>query len=199
MSWLKRSYRRDWLQRSPSLNTIALKHELWNRTIWELKPEAMDKDPNKVTKSDYMPVEQINTGTELIFSIGSEIIIIHANDNLTVGESLKDFINKMIVLRNVISDFVRDYPHHVDTMTPFTIKKFLNSDTGASAMFTSTAAMSITETHGYYFEVSSCDNKARLYITSEKEMLEITTKILKMIAILITEANTTLDTYKGRI
>lgn len=199
MSWLKRSYKRDWLQRTPSLNTIAHRHELWNRTVWELKPEAMDMDPNKVTKADYMPVEQINTCTEIIFSIGSEIVILHDNENQTVRESLKDFVVKLELLREIINGFVRDYPRHLDAMTPFTVKRFLNPDTGPCAMYTSTVAMSITESHGFFFEIASCDSKARLYIKTEKELLEITTKIIRVITTSITEVNTTLETYKGRI
>lgn len=199
MTWLKRSYKRDWLQRAPSLNSIAHKHELWNRTIWEPKPECMDKDPAKLVRSDYMPVEQINTRTEIIFSIGSNIVIIHDNENQTVAEGLKEYVRKLELLKEVINGFVRDYPRHLDAMTPFTVKKFLNPDTGPCAMYTSTVALSITDSHGFFFEIASCDDKARAYLKDEKELLEVTTKIIRVLSTSITEVKTTLETYKGRI
>lgn len=200
MAWLKRSYKRDWLQRSPMLNTVSYKHELSNGTTWELKPESEDKDPLKLSwAEDYTPREQVIGTFEMFFSIGSEIIKLHANDFIGVGDALKDYIRKITQIRETISAFLRDYKKFHDRGAPFIIKEFLNGSEGASAIYTSTIAISCSETHSFFFEISSCDDKARLYVSSEKDFVEMLVKLQKFLMSAITDATTTADTYKGRL
>lgn len=200
MAWIKRSYKRDWLQRNPKLNTVGYRHELSNQTVYELKPESEDKDPNKRNWSDdYYPVEQIFGLFELTFSIGSELIKIHANDNIGTGDSLKDYIKKIELMRDIVQRFVRDYKSFYDKSSSFIIKEFLNGSNGPSEIYTSTLAISTSVSHGFFFEVASCDDKARMYSWEEKEFLEILIKLIKFLTCTITDAQATLDKFKGRL
>lgn len=200
MAWLKRSYKRDWLQRVPMLNTVSYRHELSNSTVWQLKPESEDKDERKRTwADDYYPVEQLFGIFELTFSIGSEIIKLHANDFIGVGDALKDYIRKIELVKDIIGRFMRDYKRFHDKDAPFIIKEFLNASEGPSAIYTSTCAISCSSTHSFFFEIASCDDKARLYMEKEKDFLEFLIKLLKFLTGAITDAKTTADTYKGRL
>lgn len=200
MAWLKRSYKRDWLQRVPMLNTVSYRHELSNGMSWELKPESENKDPLKLTwADDYTPVEQVYGTFELMFSIGSEIIKLHANDFIGVSDALKDYIRKVTLIRENIGSFLRDYREFYDKDKPFIIKEFLNGSEGASAIYTSSMAISWSSTHGFFFEISSCDDKARLYVDKEKDFVEMLVKLQKFLMGVITDATTTADSYKGRI
>lgn len=200
MAWLKRSYKRDWLQRSPMLNTISYRHELSNITTWEVKPESIDKDPNKRTwADDYYPREVIHTTFELIFSIGSEIVKIHASDFIGASDSLKDYTRKLELLRNIVQRFMNEYRPFHDMDKAFIIKEFLNPGEGPTAIYTSTVAISTSATHGFFFEIASCDDKARLYVEKEKDFLELLIKLTKFLTAAITDAKTTMDTYKGRL
>ncbi|UQT02674.1 hypothetical protein YUBABA_01580 [Serratia phage vB_SmaM-Yubaba] len=200
MAWLKRSYKRDWLQRSPKLNTVSYRHELSNMTTWELKPESEDKDPNKRTwADDYYPVEVIQATFELTFSIGSEIIRIHAPDFIGASDALKDYTRKLEYLRDIIQRFMNEYRPFHDKDKAFIIKEFLNPGEGPTAIYTSTVAISYSTSHGFFFEIGSCDDKARLYVEKEKDFLELLIKLTKFLTSAITDAKTSMDTYKGRL
>lgn len=200
MAWLKRTHKRDWLQRSPYLNAVGFTHELSNTTVWELKPESEDKDEKKRTwADDYYPVEQIQSNFELFFSIGSEVIKLHANDFIGPSDALKDYTRKIELLKDIIQRFIRDYKPFYEKDKPFIIKEFLNGSEGASAIYTSTCAISCSVTHGFFFEIASCDDKARLYFFKEKSFLEMLAKLQKFLTSAITDAKTTMDTYKGRL
>lgn len=197
MAWLKRSYKRDWLQRVPSLNTVAYKHELSNTTTWDIKPEAMDKKVQKWPE-DYYPHEELRANFETIFSIGSNIILLHANDFIDPLEALKDYHRKIELIREVLQRFIRDYKKFYERDDPFIIKEFLNGATGPSAIYTSTVAISTSVTHNFFFEIASCDNKARLYMDKEKDFLEMLHKLQRFILTAATDAKSTMDTYKGK-
>lgn len=200
MAWLKRTNKRDWLQRAPKLNTVSFRHELSNITSWQVKPESEDKDPNKRTwADDYYPVEVIQCIFELTFSIGSEIIKLHANDFVGASDALKDYTRKLELIRDVLQRFVRDYKPFYDKEKAFIIKEFLNGSEGPSAIYTSTVAISTSITHGFFFEIASCDDKARLYVDKEKDFLEVITKLNKFLTSAITDARSALETYKGRL
>lgn len=200
MAWVKRTYKRDWLQRSPYLNTVSFRHELSNQTRWEVKPESEDKDVNKRTwADDYYPVEVMVATFEIIFSIGSEIIRLHANDFIGPNDALKDYVRKITLVKDIIGRFIRDYRKFHDKDAPFIIKEFLNGSEGASAIYTSTVAISCSSTHSFFFEIASCDNKARLYVDKEKDFLEMLIKLQKFLSTAITDAQAALDTYKGRL
>ncbi|AEV89738.1 hypothetical protein OBP_301 [Pseudomonas phage OBP] len=200
MTWVKRTYKRDWLQRSPYLNTVSFRHELSNQTRWEIKPESIDKNERKLTwADDYYPVEEMIATFELVFSIGSEIIKLHANDFIGPSDALKDYVRKITLIKEVIGHFIRDYKSFHDKDAPFIIKEFLNSSEGPSAIYTSTIAISCSSTHSFFFEIGSCDDKARLYIEKEKDFLEMLIKLQKFLSGAITDAQAALDTYKGRL
>ena len=164
MAWLKRSYKRDWLQRSPKLNTISFRHELSNSTRWELNPESENIQVNERTWSkDYTPVEFIHPTFELVFSIGSEIIKLHANDNIGGNDALKDYVRKLGVMRDLINRFLSDYKQHYGAGKTFVLKEFLNSSTGPSAVYTSMVAVGTSTTHDFFFDIASCAEKARHY------------------------------------
>lgn len=197
MAWLKRSYKRDWLQRAPSLNTVAYKHEMSNVTTWDIKPEAIDKREQKWPE-DYYPHDILKVQFETIFSIGSNIIVLHANDFIDPMEALKDYHRKIELIRDVIQRFIRDYKKFYDRDSPFIIKEFLNGSEGASAIYTSTIAVSCSTTHDFFFEISSCDHKGRTYVLKEKDFLEMLHKLQKFILGASTDAKSALDTYKGK-
>lgn len=199
MAWLKRSYKRDWLQRQPSLNTVAYRHELSNVTAWAIKPEAIDKADNKRKwPEDYFPHEELLAKFETIFSIGSNIILLHANDFIDPLEALKDYHRKIELIRDVIQRFIRDYKKFYDRDDPFIIKEFLNGSEGPSAIYTSTVAISTSVTHNFFFEIASCDDKARMYMDKEKDFLEMLHKLQRFILTAATDAKSTIDTYKGK-
>ncbi len=199
MAWLKRSYKRDWLQRAPFLNTVAYRHELSNTTVWDIKPEAMDKADNKRKwPEDYYPHDELMAKFETIFSIGSNIILLHANDFIDPMEALKDYHRKIELIRVVIQRFIRDYKEFYSKDAPFIIKEFLNGSEGPSAIYTSTVAISTSSTHGFFFEISSCDDKARMYIQREKDFLEMLMKLQRFILGAATDAKSAIDTYKGK-
>lgn len=200
MAWLKRSYKRDWLQRSPKLNNISYRHELSNITSWEVKPESEDKDPNKRTwADDYYPVEVLQCVFELTFSIGSEIIKIHAADFIGCSDALKDYTRKLEQIQSIVQRFMRDYKSFYEMDKSFIIKEFLNASEGPTAIYTSTCAISWSSTHNFFFEIASCDDKARLYETKEKDFLELLIKLQKFLQSAITDAKTSMETYKGRL
>lgn len=200
MAWVKRTYKRDWLQRAPYLNTISFRHELSNQTRWEVKEESIDKDPNKRNwNDDYRPFEVMVARFELTFSIGSEIIKLHANDFIGPNDALKDYVRKITLIKDTIGSFLRDYKSFYDRDAPFIIKEFLNGSEGASAIYTSTVAISTSSTHSFFFEIGSCDDKARLYVEKEKDFLELLIKLQKFLTSAITDAQAALDTYKGRL
>jgi hypothetical protein len=199
MAWLKRSYKRDWLQRSPMLNTVSYRHELSNVTAWELKPESMDMDQKKLTWDDYYPVEKIHAVFELTFGMGSEIIKIHSNPNIGPSDALKDYVRKLEQMKELISRFLCEYKPHYEMDKTFVLKEFLNSNTGPSAVFTSMIAMGTSTTHDFFFDLASCTDKARIYETKEKDFIELVVKLNKFMAAAITDAKSALDTYKGRL
>lgn len=198
--WVKRTYKREWLQRTPSLNSIGYRHELSNQTVWHLKPEAEDVDPDKRNwKDHYFPAEQMNANFETYFSIGSEIIKLHANDFIGSVDALKDYARKIALIKDVVQRFLRDYKSFYNQDKPFIIKEFLNGAEGPSAIYTSTVAVSWSQTHDFFFEIASCDDKARMYEHNEKEFLEVLLKLQKFLTAAVTDAEATLSTYKGRL
>lgn len=198
--WVKRTYKRDWLQRTPSLNAVGYRHELSNRTEYHLKPEAEDVHVDKRNWRDhYFPVEQLHANFETYFSIGSEIIKLHANDFIGPSDALKDYVRKIELVKEVVGRFVRDYKSFYDKSSPFIIKEFLNGAEGPSAIYTSTVAVSWSPTHDFFFEIASCDDKARMYEHKEKDFLELLMKLQKFLSATITDAKATLDTYKGKL
>ncbi|KAB3419330.1 hypothetical protein F9Z84_07460 [Escherichia coli] len=200
MAWLKRSYKRDWIQRSPKLNTVSFRHELSNSTRWELKPESENvPEKDRRWSTDYTPVEFINPIFELTFSIGSEIIKLHANDNIGASDALRDYVKKLGVIRDVLNRFLREYKPHYEAGKVFVLKEFLNSSTGPSAVYTSMVAVGTSVTHDFFFDIASCTDKARLYEYKEKNFIEVLVKLTKFITTAITDAESTLDKYKGRL
>lgn len=199
MAWLKRSYKRDWLQRTPWLNCVSYKHELSNNSVWEIKPEFIDVDRNKLCWDNYYPVEQIQATFELTFTIGSEILKIHSNQNIGPGDALKDYVRKLELMNNVIQRFISEYKTHFDASKVFVLKEFLNSSTGPSAVFTSMIAIGTSTTHGFFFDLASCTDKGRLYEDKEKNFIEMLVKLNKFMCGAITDAKAALDTYKGKL
>jgi hypothetical protein len=199
MAWLKRTYKRDWLQRSPWLNSVSYKHELSNNSVWELKPEFIDVHPNKLCWENYYPVEQIQATFELTFSIGSEIITIHSNPNIGPSDALKDYVRKLELMNSMIQRFLSEYKTYFDKSKVFVLKEFLNDSDGVSGVYTSMIAIGTSVTHNFFFEIASCIDKNRLYEEKEKNFIEILIKLNKFIHSAITDAKTAMETYKGKL
>lgn len=199
MAWVKRTFKRDWLQKSPSLNSVSYRHELSNRTVWEIKPEKENTEPSMLTREDYYPREQMFTVFELVFQIGSQIVKLHANPNIGGGDALKDYVRKLEQFRDLLGRFLAVYKDHYDRDRVFVMKEFLNSDTGPSAVYTSMVAVGTSVTHDFFLDIASCEDKARLYEQKEKEFIELLVKLSKFITSAITDAKTAVETYKGRL
>lgn len=199
MAWVKRTFKRDWLQKSPSLNSVSYRHELSNRTVWEIKPEKENTEPSMLTRDDYYPREQMFTVFELVFQIGSQIVKLHANPNIGGGDALKDYVRKLEQFRDLLGRFLAVYKDHYDRDRVFVMKEFLNSDTGPSAVYTSMVAVGTSVTHDFFLDIASCEDKARLYETKEKEFVELLVKLSKFITSAITDAKAAMETYKGRL
>ena len=199
MAWVKRTFKRDWLQRSPSLNTVSYRHELSNTTVWTVKPEKGELDPSQLTRDDYYPREQMFAIFELTFGIGSQIVKLHANNNIGPMDALKDYVRKLELIRDVLGRFISEYKDYFDRDKVFVIKDFLNSTTGPSAVYTSTIAIGTSTTHDFFFEIASCEDKARLYEHKEKDFVELIIKLNKFITSAITDAKAAMETYKGRL
>lgn len=199
MSWLKRSYKRDWIQRSPMLNTISYRHELSNHTHWELKQEAEDRKDTKYTWDDYYPVEKIHVRFELTFCIGSQIVKLHANDNIGPSDALRDYVRKLEQIRDLINRFLSEYKPKFEKDKTFVLKEFLNDSEGPSAVYTSMCAVGTSTTHSFFFDIAACCEKARLYEDKEKNFIEVLIKLTKFITSAITDAKASMDTYKGRL
>lgn len=199
MAWVKRTFKRDWLQRSPSLNCVSYRHELSNRTVWEIKPEKENVEPSTLTREDYYPREQMFVIFELVFHIGSRIVKLHANPNIGGNDALKDYVRKLEQVRDLLGRFLAVYKNHYDMDRTFVLKEFLNADAGPCTVFTSMVAVGTSMTHDFFFDIASCDDKARLYETKEREFVEILIKLSKFITSAITDAKAAMDTYKGRL
>lgn len=199
MAKLKRTFKRDWLQRSPYLNSVSYRHELSNSTDWVLKPEKENVNPSLLTNDDYHPQEVIFGVFELTFSIGSQIVKLHANDNIGLSDALKDYIRKAEQIKSILSRFLAEYKPYYDMDKVFVIREFLNDDTGASAIYTSTFAIGTSVTHDFFIDVASCTDKARLYEYKEPMFIELVVKLNKFISSAITDAKAVVDTYKGRL
>lgn len=130
MKWIKRSNKREWLQRSPSLSTVSGEFCLWNTTVWVPKEEFGETPPQKLSFKDCKPKKQLDFKAELIFSIRSHYAIIHANDFIGKVDSLKDYINKLNVVKNTIKEFLKNVQEKTLGDKSYTVKRFLNSDSG---------------------------------------------------------------------
>ncbi|QZA70759.1 hypothetical protein AH04_287 [Erwinia phage AH04] len=199
MAWVKRTFKRDWLQRSPSLNTVSYRHELSNTTVWTIKPEKADSEPSLLTQDDYYPHEQMFAIFELTFGIGSQIVKLHANNNIGVTDALKDYTRKLEQLRDLLGQFLSSYKDYYDMSKVFVLKEFLNTTTGPSAVYTSMIAIGTSVSHDFFFDIASCEDKARLYETKERDFVELIIKLNKFITSAITDAKTAMETYKGRL
>lgn len=198
--WIKRSYKREWLQKSPMTNCVSYRHELRNNTVYSIPPDFTGNlDNDKDWQKNLVPREEIFATFEMYFSIGSKLIRLHNTCQFSPSDALSDYIRKIKVIKELINRFIRDYKQHYDKRKAFTLKEFLNGSEGHTAMFTSTCALSWTHTHDFFFEIASCDDKARLYIYDEKEFIEIMNKLQKILTSAINDAQATLDTYKGRM
>lgn len=199
MAWVKRTFKRDWLQKSPSLNCISYRHELSNRTVWEIKPEKENTEPSLLTRDDYYPREQMFMTFEVAFHIGSRIVKLHANPNIGGGDALRDYVRKLEQIRDLLGRFLAVYKDHYDMDRVFVLKEFLNTDAGPSAVFTSMVAVGTSVTHDFFIDIASCDDKARLYEHKEKDFVEILIKLSKFITSAVTDAKAAMETYKGRL
>lgn len=198
MKWLKRNHKRDWLQRSPKLNTVSYCHELWEYPKYTLKEEAKNIPRAQRTMQHYDVGSTLRCNFELVFSIGSEIIKLHANDNIDVSDALEDYIRKLGVMREVLDRFLSGFKAHYDAEEVFVLKEFLNSSTGPSAVYTSMVAVGTSVTHDFFFDIASCTDKARLYETKEKEFVTLITKLTKFISTAIADTEIAIQKYKDK-
>jgi len=199
MAKLKITFKMDWLQLSPYLNSVSYRHELSNSTDWVIKPEKENAEPSSLTQDDYYPQEIMFGVFELTFSIGSQIVKLHANNNIGLSDSLKDYIRKAEQMKSILTRFLAEYKSYYDMDKVFVIREFLNDDTGVSAVYTSTFAIGTSLTHDFFIDVASCTDKARLYEYKETNFIELVVKLNKFMTSAITDAKAVVDTYKGRL
>jgi len=98
-----------------------------------------------------------------------------------------------------LSRFLSEYKPHYNSGNPFTVRDFLNPNAGTSSVYTSSMAIGTSTSHGFFFDISSCADKGRMYVSDEKEFIELLTKLMKFINSGITDANAALESYKARL
>lgn len=199
MAWVKRTFKRDWLQRSPMLNTVSYKHELSNSTRWAVKPEKEGIDQRDLNAEDYMPYEQMFATFEVTFSIGRHLVKIHANRDIGPRDALIDYVSKLELMRDLFSRFLYEYRNHYDLNKTWVLREFLNPETGPNAVYTSSLSIGTSPTHDFFFAIASCDDKALLTEKKEKDFIEVVVKLTKFFTSAITDAKAAMDTYKGRL
>lgn len=102
--------------------------------------------------------------TKLTFFLGGKIIVLHSCDLIPLDEAFVDFCKKL----DVIIDSIQEALTHLEDKTVrhphFHIKRFLNGDEGASAIYTSMIALTGSRSHGFTLDIASCDYKSRIYL-----------------------------------
>ncbi|UOX39469.1 hypothetical protein [Aeromonas phage ZPAH34] len=120
------------------------------------------------------------TGKISIF-LRDHIIIIHENDLTTPDISIQDFEKKLNVISKSIGEAISSLDKEGKQRDRFILKRFLNESDGVSDLYTSTIAITITETHGITFEIASCDHKTRIILHGKKAALNFFNKFKETI------------------
>ncbi|WNV45943.1 hypothetical protein [Aeromonas phage AerS_266] len=115
------------------------------------------------------------TGKISIF-LRDHIIVLHENDLVTPDISIQDFEKKLTVISESIGSAINSLDKESKQRDRFILKRFLNESEGISDLYTSTISITVTETHGITFEISSCDHKTRITLYGKKAALSFFTK-----------------------
>lgn len=113
--------------------------------------------------------------TDMKLFFGGKIIKLHSCDLSNTHYGLTDFIRKLDVILNVVERAITFLSKRKNRSERFVEKSFLNPLNGHVDLYTSTIAITMTETHGITFEISSCDFKSRITL-SERTALKFFTK-----------------------
>lgn len=166
----------------PSLNTVGYLHEFYSQVHRVFIGDGINKPIHKRVKGvDYTEELTYTAIFDLNFSISGRVIKLHANDFISAKEAIDGYVVKIDLLKDIIERALSQYGEFYSKDTPFIIKEFLNEDKGPSAIYTSTVAISYSPTHYFFFELSSCDHKARLYFPTEAEFVSTLTKLSKLL------------------
>lgn len=155
METLGKIKKRRFLSNPPSLMAFSFDYHLWQYP-WADGGE---------TKQRVAHCGRLN-----IF-LRSKVILIHENDLVLPKESLDDFIKKISVIR----DSIKAALDHLDLFftdqlkNRYVDKKFLNDIEGCSDIYTSTIAITMSDTHGVTFEIGSCEVKSRISLCGRTE------------------------------
>lgn len=152
MEYLSKLNRRIFLGQGTDLSSASFEYSLW-----KYKCHWSTDNPDK---------EYVATAGKLSVFLHDKVIVLHVNDLVLPDKSLPDMIKKMQVLREVINNGLGALEK--DRAKRYIDKRFLNDIEGISDLYTSTVAITITQTHGITFELSSCDHKSRTTLHGRK-------------------------------
>lgn len=151
MNYLAKLNKRIFLKPSPDLMAMSFEYNLWT---FHRPPR-----PGRASTEEELSKLFVSHHGQLDIFLRGGIITLHFNDLVKPHESLPDMIKKMNVILDVIKRarvaLARKDKRYVD-------KRFLNDIEGISDIYTSTIAVTISDTHGTTFEISSCDRKGRV-------------------------------------
>lgn len=117
-------------------------------------------------------IKRVWIRAKITIFLGGAMIIIHENDLVCPKLSIEDFERKLTVISEVVGNAITALESS-DKETPrFVDKRFLNASEGISDLYTSTIAITMTETHGVSFEISSCDVKSRIALYGKTAQLK---------------------------
>jgi hypothetical protein len=173
METLAKIKRRRFLLNPPSLMAFSFNYHLWQY------PWAENSETKQIVA---------HSGRLNLF-LRSRVILIHENDLVLPKESLDDFIKKLSIIR----DSIKDALYHVDLFykdrlkNRYVDKKFLNDIEGCSDIYTSTIAITMSETHGVTFEIGSCDVKSRITLSGPTESKKFFTAFYSEMAGIVEE------------
>lgn len=113
---------------------------------------------------------------KLTFYFRDHPLIIHGNDMVSKWVSVQDFKDKVEQMNSIAKTAIEKVESDKDRVA-FSIKEFLNPNEGCSEIYTSTMAVTSSHSHGYTFEISSCDHKTRITLHGRKAFLAFMKKL----------------------
>lgn len=200
MGIIKRDSKRIWITKPPVLNSISYLVTLntWDQYVLK-EGKVIPKEGHYNWLEYYDKKETVDQCAELTFSIGSNIIKIHSPDFFeTPKANLENYIEKLNIMISVIDDFINAYGDKPKETRRYGIKRFLNPDEGDTSTYTSVFSIG-TNNGSFYFDISSCNYKGRMYFDTEVEFLRAINKVRLFITDLIKVVRNTLEHPKLNI
>lgn len=167
MQYLLKEVKREWLEDGDRLTAGSYNLYLYKNQYKRKKENSW--------------IDFIAGDLKLTFYFRDHPIVIHANDFVSKYTSIQDFIDKLELMIGILEEAIEKISSHDDksrnTSPNIILKRFLNPDTGCSDIYTSTMAITSSPTHGYTFELASCDHKTRMTLYGKKEAIKFLSKL----------------------